>query len=109
MVFPGFSGRVTGREALVSSFVDYCRNARTLEFRENERQIDVAGDVAVASFSFVMVYEREGAKYRSTGRDLWVFSNQRGVWLAVWRTMLNVAEEELGTGTLFSSRETGNG
>ncbi|MGH9320938.1 MAG: YybH family protein [Vicinamibacteria bacterium] len=93
MVLPGFSERIEGKDSLVESFVDYCRNARTHDFRETDRLIDVFGNAAVASFSFAMVYEREGKKYRSTGRDLWVFSKKDGRWLAVWRTMLDVAEE----------------
>jgi hypothetical protein len=40
-----------------------------------------------------MVYERSGQSFRSTGRDLWVFQQQIGGWLAVWRTMLDMAEE----------------
>jgi uncharacterized protein (TIGR02246 family) len=92
MLLPG-GGRVQSREALVQSFVDMCENARVRGFEESDRQVDVFGDTAVASFAFTVVYEREGATYRSTGRDLWIFSRNRGNWLAVCRTMLDLAEE----------------
>jgi hypothetical protein len=39
-----------------------------------------------------MVYERSGERYRSIGRDLWVFQNEGGAWIAVWRTMLEMEE-----------------
>ena len=94
MVFPGFGGRVQGREELLGGFRDFCQNARTLEFTEQHQQIDVVGDAAVATFIFEMLYEREGRRYQSSGRDLWVFHNQDNRWIAIWRTMLDVEERE---------------
>jgi ketosteroid isomerase-like protein len=92
MVFPGFSGRAEGAEALMAGFVDFCDNAEMQEYGESDLQIDVTGDTAVASYAFDMLYKRSSANYRATGRDLWVFSRQGGKWLAVWRTMLDLAE-----------------
>jgi len=40
-----------------------------------------------------MVYERSGERSRATGRDLWVFVRQGGEWVAIWRTMLDLAEQ----------------
>jgi hypothetical protein len=40
-----------------------------------------------------MVYERSDKSYHATGRDLWVFSENEGEWLAVWRTMLDLDEQ----------------
>jgi ketosteroid isomerase-like protein len=92
MLLPGGTC-VKGRNLLVQSFVDMCENARVHGFEESDRQVDVFGDAAVASFAFTMVYERDGEKYRSTGRDLWVFSRGDGGWQAVFRTMLDLTEE----------------
>jgi len=47
----------------------------------------------VASFTYEMIYERDGKGNRATGRDLWVLARQDGHWLAVWRTMLDLAEQ----------------
>src|SRR5262249_14422285 len=93
MVFPGFSGRITGKKPMIDGFVDFCQNAVVHSFKIEDEQIDVAGDAAVASMKFEMVYERDGAKYLSTGRDVWVLSREGGSWKAVWRTMLDVMEE----------------
>jgi ketosteroid isomerase-like protein len=93
MVFPGFAGRAQGREQLLAGFRDFCQNATTREFRESDRQIDVAGDTAVVTFRFEMVYERSGGRYRATGRDLWVFQYEDTGWVAVWRTMLDMEEK----------------
>ena len=93
LVVPGFAGRVQGRDAIVAGFADFCQNATIHEYREADQRADVIGDTAVVSFTYEMVYERSGTKSRATGRDLWVFARQGGEWLAVWRTMLDLAEQ----------------
>lgn len=93
MVYPGFAGREEGKAAVIAGFEDFSTNARALRFEESDRQVDVVGDAAVASFSFELTYEREGQTYRCIGRDLWVFQRWQGAWLAVWRTMLDVSED----------------
>jgi hypothetical protein len=95
MVFPGFAGRMEGASAVIAGYEDFCTNARVHEYDEQDLQIDVCGSTAVASYAFQMVYEREGLKYSCTGRDLFVFSEEAGAWLAVWRTMLDVVEKTM--------------
>jgi ketosteroid isomerase-like protein len=95
MVFPEFSGRSEGYMAMVAGFKDFCENARIQTYDESDLQIDAVGNSAVASFSFSMIYERDGSRYRSTGRDLWVFSNHGSDWKAVWRTMIDMQEEKI--------------
>jgi ketosteroid isomerase-like protein len=92
MVFPDFTGRIQGREDFLSGFRDFCQNATIQEFRDHDQHVDVAGDTAVVTFRYDMVYARSGKRYRSTGRDLWVFQKQGRVWIAVWRTMLDMEE-----------------
>ncbi len=93
MVFPGFAGRAAGRDAFIAGFVDFCQNARVVSFHEHDHQVDLAADVAVASYGFEMIYERAGTAFQARGRDLWVFTRQAGEWLACWRTMLDLHEE----------------
>jgi hypothetical protein len=93
LVFPGFGGRTEGREAVVAGFTDFCSNVTVHEYREADHQADVIGDTAVASFTYEMVYERSGKRSLATGRDLWVFVRQGHEWIAVWRTMLDLAEK----------------
>jgi ketosteroid isomerase-like protein len=92
MVFPGFGGRIQGRDQLLAGFRDFCSNTQVHEFREHDQQVDSAGRAAVVSFRFDMVYERSGERYHSTGRDLWVFQQEGTGWIAVWRTMLEIEE-----------------
>ena len=94
MVFPDFAGRIQGREDFLAGFRDFRQNATLQEFREHDHQVDVAGDTAVVTFRYDMVYERSKKRYRATGRDLWVFQKQGESWIAVWRTMLDMVEND---------------
>jgi hypothetical protein len=95
MVFPGFSGTITGRKQFLDGFRDFVDHAVVNEFREEDYQTDIAGNTAVISFNFAMDYERAGKRYHSTGRDLWVFEGKADSWIAVWRTMIGVDEKEI--------------
>jgi ketosteroid isomerase-like protein len=91
-VVPGFAARVRGSADFLRGFKDFCENATILEFDEHDSRVDRIGHTAVAAFRFEMLYERSGQRYRATGRDLWVFEEREGAWLAVWRTMLDMDE-----------------
>ena len=71
----------------------FLQSARIVSYHEHDHQVDLIADMAVASFGFEMIYEREGSGFRARGRDLWVFARQAGGWLACWRTMLDLHEE----------------
>lgn len=92
MALPGFTARSQGRDALLAGFRDFCQNASVEEFREHDYQVDMVGATAVVTFRYEMVYALSGARYRATGRDLWVFQYENKAWLAVWRTMLDLDE-----------------
>ena len=91
-VLPGFAGRVQGRKTFLRGFRDFVENAKVLQFRDGEHQVDVVGTTAVVNVDYEMVYERSAERYRVTGRDVWVFQNQGDAWLAVWRAMLDLNE-----------------
>lgn len=99
MALPGGETRIAGRTIIVASFEQFVRTAKILEFRETDRQIEVFGDVAVATFGYVLAYEREDERYRATGRDLWILracENQGAdepIYRAIFRTMFDLAEE----------------
>jgi hypothetical protein len=92
MAFPGFSGHLEGREALIESFEAFAREARVHDYRQGDVRVDGAGVAAVAQYAFEMVYERDGASWRSKGWDVWVFEQRKEGWVAIWRTMQGVEE-----------------
>ena len=63
------------------------------QYGESDHQVDVVGDTANSSFTYEMVYDSSGKRTRTTGRDLWIFSRQVDEWIAVWLTMLDLAEQ----------------
>lgn len=93
MVFPGFTGRIQGRDQFLAGFRDFCENAKVHEFHDHDYQSDLIGDTAVVTFRYDMIYERSAERYRASGRDLWVFRGQNDGWIAVWRTMLEIQEQ----------------
>jgi uncharacterized protein (TIGR02246 family) len=93
MVFPGFTGRIQGRDQFLAGFRDFCENAKVQEFHDHDYQSDLVGDTAVVTFRYGMIYERSAERYRASGRDLWVFRRQDNEWIAVWRTMLEIQEQ----------------
>jgi hypothetical protein len=92
MVFPGFSGQMRGREALLAGFRDFVESATIHEFHDRDHQIDVVGDTAVITFPYEMIYTRSGERYRAGGRDVWIFQKQGAGWVAVWRTMMDLSD-----------------
>jgi hypothetical protein len=93
MTLPGFSGTVRGRDTLVESFREFARSADLETAELSPPDVTVAGSVGVASVRFTVVYRRDGQRWRSTGRDVWVFGRDGGAWRASWRMMLDLAEE----------------
>lgn len=93
LVLPGFGGRVTGRDAVLEGFLDFCTHARVVEYEESDHQVDLVDGTAITSYRFRMLYERGGRSFLATGRDLWVLVDRGEGWSAAWRTMLEVEEE----------------
>ena len=91
-VAPGFEGRAVGREALIESFETFGREAKVLTYEQGALEVDAGDRVAVGQYRFDMVYERAGARWRSTGWDVWVFEKRGADWVAVWRTMQGITE-----------------
>jgi hypothetical protein len=92
MALPGFSGSVQGRDAVLAGFRDFVQNARIEEYRDEDLRADAAGETAVVTFRYDMIYALSGGRYHATGRDLWVFELQNNAWIAVWRAMLDMQE-----------------
>ena len=93
MVLPGSGERVQGADAMLAGFEAFAAEAFTETVDVVDRQLDVVGDQAVASYAYGITYRRGGQRFRASGRDLWILGRRDGRWLAVWRTMLDLAEE----------------
>ena len=88
-----------GRDACVGSYVDFIQQAKISAFRQDEADIRVVGDTAIASYGWKITYTLEGKEYTEPGHDVFVFNRTNGKWLAIWRAMLT----EIGR-TIFTLR-----
>ncbi|MGA2667345.1 MAG: nuclear transport factor 2 family protein [Ignavibacteria bacterium] len=77
-----------GRDACIKSYKDFVSEAVVHEYKESDPVIDIFDDTAVAGYKFDITYEMKGKTYIEDGRDLFVFINGNGKWLAVWRMLL---------------------
>src|SRR5437762_1575663 len=90
LAVPGSADRLHGRAAMVRSFEEYVRQVDTLDFRVLDHQVDVVGDVAVASYRFSVRYEVNGTVHEELGREILTFVCQQGRWAAIWRLQIPV-------------------
>lgn len=85
---PDFQTMGKGKEACIRSYTDFLQQASVRECTLSEPEVDLFGDTAIAVYSWNMTYELSGQEYRESGRDVLVFTQYQGRWLAVWRVML---------------------
>jgi uncharacterized protein (TIGR02246 family) len=87
VVMEGSDGRVVarGRDAMVASYIEYCRQVRTHAFAVREHAVHLFGDTAVVTYAFEVTNEANGHTSRESGTERLVFSRRDGEWRAVWR------------------------
>jgi ketosteroid isomerase-like protein len=88
MVSPTLQVLSQGREAGVSSYASFLKQAEVHKIKFSEPEIFLSGNTAVAGTSFDITWEAGGRKHEESGREVFVFSREEGRWLAVWRMML---------------------
>jgi len=95
VVQPGFGSRLQGRDACVSSYLEFAASATVHDYEESEHTVDIWGETAVATYRFRIDYELGGGRYEEVGRDLLVFVKEAGKWQVVWRTLTSESAGEL--------------
>ena len=92
-VFPGFSMRMTGRDALLESYREFTASSRVRTYREDRRSVVGGAKAALAEIAFDMTYARAGENWRTHGIELWVLERRPEGWIAIWRTLQELTEE----------------
>ena len=95
MASPDFSQYLRGKDAVVNSYVEYTKMARTLAFGLSNASVDIFGDIAMVNATFVMTYELRGKVYQGQGRDIWTLKHTNDRWYGIWRSLADVYEEEM--------------
>ena len=92
MALPGFVVYSEGAASMVRGFEEFTESCTVESHSFTDWHVHAADDTAVVSFHFEMVYERDGKRFRSTGRDLWVVSLSGPSPKAVWRTLIDLTD-----------------
>jgi ketosteroid isomerase-like protein len=87
IVGPDLTRVALGGDAVAQSYADFVASATVLEAALDEPQIDVSSDVAVATMTWRMRYEYEGAQTMEAGVDTYVFARRDGRWIVTWRRL----------------------
>ena len=87
---PNLAEMGRGREACVTSYQDFLRQATVRDFQWSEPVIDVWGNAAVASYSWQIRYEMNAKAYDEPGQEVFVLIRDRDRWKAVWRAVLSL-------------------
>ncbi len=85
-VAPDLETVVSGRDAIVQSYVDYVEHVPTHAFDVHATNIQVVGETAVATYTFTVRYTLEGTPHIEDGVETMVFANRDGDWRCIWRT-----------------------
>ncbi len=93
MAAPAMDMRIEGKPAFLAGFEDFTANARVVEYSEHDWRVKAQGSAGSAVYRFEMVYERDGKRWRSTGRDAWLCEQRDGRWLVIRRDMFDLDEK----------------
>ncbi len=95
MISPDFKSRLSGIDEIIKSYKDFFCSSKTFIFEESDFHIKIFNDTAAADYFYHIVYKINNKKYDGTGREIWTFSKINNHWLAVWRFLANVVDNEI--------------
>ncbi len=98
MTSPDFKQYLRGKEAVVNSYVEYTKMAKTKAFGIADASVDIFGDTAIVNATFVVTYELEGKTFQGAGREIWTLKQSNDRWYGVWRSLADLYEEEVKKG-----------
>jgi hypothetical protein len=85
---PGFTGHVRGRSAAAASYEEFAASATVRAADFADADVQLWGDVAVATCRFDVEYELRGERCRDTGWDVLVLRRTADTWQVLWRTVV---------------------
>jgi|SRR5271156_3661458 len=89
IVSPSLSRVARGGDAVAASYQDFATTTRVLRALLGTPEVDVLGEVAVATLTWHMLYVFDDIETVDTGHDVYVFARRDGRWLVCWREVLS--------------------
>jgi hypothetical protein len=83
-----------GRDQAAESYADFARNAKIIEVRIDDPQVDLFDTIAVGTMAWRIRYEFGGRQGAERGHDTYVFRFEDGAWRICWRSMLSAEDTE---------------
>ncbi len=77
---PGLKELVRGRQAFIQSYVQFMAQSNVTEYAESNHTVDIWGDVAAATYDWMMTYEQKGQTKTEKGQDMFIFSRRGSGW-----------------------------
>ena len=84
---PGFRGRVQGRDAVVTSYLEFHANTSERRFKARDWHVDVFADTAVVRYRYSIAYVLTGEAHQDDGTEVLVLVRTKKRWYVVWRTL----------------------
>src|ERR1019366_8803122 len=78
---PGLKEAGRGREAAIQSYLQFMAQSNVIDYAESNHAVDMWGDIAAATYDWVMTYEQKGQTKDRKG-------TRRSGWPAVFRLIL---------------------
>ena len=89
IVAPNLVRAARGGDAVAASYQAFVETTLVRRAMLGPAEVDVLGDVAVATLTWHMLYAYEGSETVDTGHDVYVFTRRDGRWLVCWREVLS--------------------
>ncbi len=93
MAAPDFDQYLRGKEAVLNSYIEYTKMAKTKVFGITNASVDVFGAMAVVNATFVVTYELNDKSFQGAGREIWVLTFTNDRWYGIWRSLADLYEE----------------
>jgi len=90
IVDSNFNKLASNKKECIASYKSFINQAKILNYKEYEININIAGNTAIINYIFDITWEVNGLTSSEKGRDVFVFEKLNNKWLAVWRTILPV-------------------
>ncbi len=95
MASPDFNQYLRGKKAVLDSYIEYTKMAKTKVFGITNASVDIFGTMAIVNATFVVTYELNGKSYQGAGREIWVLTHTNDRWYGIWRSLADMYEEAL--------------
>ena len=82
-----FKEQGVGIDACIESYKEFKKMSNLEEFKVSNSRIDLFDNIAVVSYNFEIKYIISQEIYNHKGRDMFIFTNVEGKWMAIWRIL----------------------